>query len=218
MAAVATSNPELALAAYESFAPFYDRFTEDCQYDKWLGSLESWARSEGLSGRRVLDVACGTGKSFEPMLARGYDVTACDLSPAMVEEARRRSGASAEVVVADMRRLPWASAFDLVTCIDDAINYLLSLEDLERALGSMAVALRPGGFLVFDANTLATYRTTWAEDFELESGPVHFRWCAEGTARFVADLLKRAFRSSVRSKLGFLISRPNSSGSRWMSL
>ncbi len=31
---------------------------------------------------------------------------------------------------------------------------------------------------------------------------------AEGTARFVADLLKRAFSSSVRSKLGFLISRP----------
>lgn len=31
---------------------------------------------------------------------------------------------------------------------------------------------------------------------------------AEGTARFVADLLKRAFSSSLRSKLGFLISRP----------
>ncbi len=31
---------------------------------------------------------------------------------------------------------------------------------------------------------------------------------AEGTARFVADLLKRAFRSSARSKIGFLISRP----------
>lgn len=31
---------------------------------------------------------------------------------------------------------------------------------------------------------------------------------AEGTARFVADLLKRAFRSSIRSKIGFLISRP----------
>lgn len=30
----------------------------------------------------------------------------------------------------------------------------------------------------------------------------------EGTARFVGDLLKRAFRSSLRSKLGFLISRP----------
>jgi len=31
---------------------------------------------------------------------------------------------------------------------------------------------------------------------------------AEGTARFVGDLLKRAFRSSLRSKFGFLISRP----------
>lgn len=31
---------------------------------------------------------------------------------------------------------------------------------------------------------------------------------AEGTARFVADLLKRAFTSSVRSKIGFLISKP----------
>ena len=31
---------------------------------------------------------------------------------------------------------------------------------------------------------------------------------AEGTARFVADLLKRAFSSSIRSKFGFLISRP----------
>ncbi|MBU6269350.1 MAG: phosphate acyltransferase PlsX [Sphingomonadales bacterium] len=30
----------------------------------------------------------------------------------------------------------------------------------------------------------------------------------EGTARFVADLLRRSFASSLRSKLGFLISRP----------
>ena len=30
----------------------------------------------------------------------------------------------------------------------------------------------------------------------------------EGTARFVADLLRRAFTSSLRSKLGFLVSRP----------
>src|SRR3546814_7265267 len=30
----------------------------------------------------------------------------------------------------------------------------------------------------------------------------------EGTARFVTDLLRRAFTSSTRSKIGFLISRP----------
>ncbi len=31
---------------------------------------------------------------------------------------------------------------------------------------------------------------------------------AEGTARFVTDVLRRAFTSSIRSKLGFLISKP----------
>jgi glycerol-3-phosphate acyltransferase PlsX len=31
---------------------------------------------------------------------------------------------------------------------------------------------------------------------------------AEGTARFVTDLLRRAFTSSFRSKAGFLLSRP----------
>jgi phosphate acyltransferase len=30
----------------------------------------------------------------------------------------------------------------------------------------------------------------------------------EGTARFVTDLLRRAFTSSIRSKFGFLVSRP----------
>jgi glycerol-3-phosphate acyltransferase PlsX len=30
----------------------------------------------------------------------------------------------------------------------------------------------------------------------------------EGSARFVTDLLKNAFRSSIRSKFGFLVSRP----------
>ena len=30
----------------------------------------------------------------------------------------------------------------------------------------------------------------------------------EGTARFVGDLLRRSFASSLRSKIGFLISRP----------
>ena len=77
-----------ALAAYEALAPFYDEFTAGYDYDRWLDGLEALALEHGLRGRSLLDVACGTGKSFMPMLARGYEVTACDLSPAMVELAR----------------------------------------------------------------------------------------------------------------------------------
>src|SRR5687767_679449 len=110
----AACGDDRALAAYEPLAPFYDRFTAASEYEPVLDAIETWARAQGLAGRRVLDVACGTGKSFEPLLSRGYEVTGCDLSPAMVAEARRKAAGAREVVVADMRALPWRSEFDLV--------------------------------------------------------------------------------------------------------
>jgi SAM-dependent methyltransferase len=175
---------DLALAAYESLAPFYDRFTEGYVYDEWLASIETWALAHGLRGKRLLDVACGTGKSFAPMLARGYEVTACDLSPQMVDCAQRRARDRAEVVVADMRALPWRSQFDLITCMDDAINYLLTPDDLALALGSISAALAPGGICVFDTNSLATYRTTFASEFTVLSEPWQFRWRGRETPDF----------------------------------
>jgi SAM-dependent methyltransferase len=174
----------LALAAYESLAPFYDRFTQDYEYERWLEEIETWALAHGLESRNLLDVACGTGKSFEPMLNHGYAVTACDISPAMVARARRKSAGAADVVVADMRRLPWRSQFHLMTCLDDAVNYLLEESDLMAALSSMRNALRPGGILVFDTNSLFTYRTIFAEAFDVTSGELRFRWRGDATADF----------------------------------
>src|SRR5712671_8218095 len=94
------------LDAYEPLAPLYDRFTAAYDHDRWLTAVEKLAREEGLKGRRLLDVGCGSGKSFLPMLARGYEVTACDISPAMVKVARRKVAGRARVIVADMRSLP----------------------------------------------------------------------------------------------------------------
>jgi hypothetical protein len=63
-----------------------------------------------------------------------------------------------------MRRLPVLCAgADLVTCLDDAVNYLLEPDDLKAALAGMRANLRPGGLLVFDVNTLATYRAVFCE-------------------------------------------------------
>jgi SAM-dependent methyltransferase len=175
------STEELAIAAYEPLAEYYDLFTERSAYEPVIAQVEAWAHAQGLCGRRLLDVACGTGKSFTPMLERGYELTACDISPAMVLEARRKAP-GAEIVVADMRALPWKGRFDLITCMDDAINYLLSEEDLRSAVASMASALRRGGILIFDANTLGTYRTDFAETFEIEAGDTHFHWRGEASS------------------------------------
>jgi SAM-dependent methyltransferase len=168
-----------ALSTYEALAPSYDDLTADYRHDRWLSALERLAVEHGLSGRRVLDVACGTGKSFVPLVERGYDVSACDLSPGMLAVARRRLPDPARAFVADMRALPPSGEFDLVTCLDDSVNYLLEPRDLEAALASMRATLRPGGLLIFDTNTLLTYRTSFASDAVFERGERLFCWRGE---------------------------------------
>src|SRR5215213_11332309 len=109
--------PDHALEAYDGLAPHYDAFTSEHDYEGWLAVLEDLAMAHGMRGRKLLDVACGTGKSFLGMLRRGYEVVACDLSPEMVARARAKvPNGRAEVLVADMRDLPELGAFDFVTC------------------------------------------------------------------------------------------------------
>jgi SAM-dependent methyltransferase len=178
-----TADP--AEHAYASLAPFWDRFTADYDYDLWLARIDDRARTLGVFGRRLLDIGCGTGRSFAPMLGRGYDVTACDLSGDMVDVARGKfADVVEEIFVADMRALPACGEFDLVTCIDDAINYLLSDEELADAFRGVADVLAPGGVYAFDVNSLNTYRTTFAQTFVSEDPGGVFCWRGETQPAF----------------------------------
>lgn len=157
-------------------APVYDDFTAHHDYELWLGNLVPKLRGHGLSGRRLLDVGCGTGKSFLPMLERGWEVTACDISASMLDLARAKAGDAARLSVEDMRELPVFGEFDLVWSLDDAVNYLLSGEELGEALSRMRANLAPGGLLMFDVNTLLAYRTFFAEEQRLERGGRQLTW------------------------------------------
>lgn len=170
------NRPQWAEIAYEAIAPAYDDFTAHHNYDLWLGELMPKLEKHGVVGKRLLDVACGTGKSFLPLLEKGWEVTACDISPAMVALAREKVGERVRLSVADMRELPVYGEFDVVFCLDDAVNYLLSVEELEQALAGMRRNLGPGGLLMFDVNTLETYRTFFAEEVVVERAGKRMIW------------------------------------------
>jgi SAM-dependent methyltransferase len=188
-----TLTPSPAFAAYEHLAPHYDAFTADYDYDRWLTKLERLLVARGLTGRRILDIACGSGKSFMPLAARGYEVSGCDLSPSMVDLARRRlPEAAGRMTVADMRALPWLGEFDAALCLGDSINYLLDAEDLTAFFEGAAANLRPGGLLAFDANTLATYRTSFVTEAIVEDADRFMCWRGQGTEDAAPGAVSRA--------------------------
>jgi SAM-dependent methyltransferase len=167
---------EWAERTYEAMAPVYDDFTAHHDYEGWIADLLKVLEHHGLQGKRLLDVGCGTGKSFMPMLPRGWEATGCDISPAMLRLAREKAGEAVRLEVADMLDLPRFGEFDLVWALDDAINYLLSPEELERALAGMRANLAPAGLLLFDVNELLAYRTFFAETEVVERGGRRLVW------------------------------------------
>jgi SAM-dependent methyltransferase len=168
-----------ARRTYDRLAPHYDRLTADYDYHTWLGRL---LRLAGATGPRVLDLGCGTGKSFAPLVGQGYEISACDISLGMLSVARRRFDLGARrVFLADMRYLPECGPFDLITCLDDAVNYLCSPAEVVRAFRCIARVLDRDGVFLFDTNTLLTYRTAFASSSKIDSGPERFRWRGLGS-------------------------------------
>jgi SAM-dependent methyltransferase len=131
-----------------STAEHYDRYLVPYLFEPWTAVLLDFAGVQ--AGQRVLDVASGTG-----VVARGAAhrvgasgrVVASDLSPAMLEENRRRrpegdGPAPVEFVEASALELPFDDGgFDVALCQQG----LPFIADRVAALRELRRVLRPGG-------------------------------------------------------------------------
>src|SRR5579862_4104305 len=174
-----------AAEAYDTLAPAYDVLTADYCHEVWLAEIERTARAYGLRGSRVLDIACGTGKSFLPLAEMGYAITACDISSRMIEIARAKAPEAA-ICVEDMRELPRLGRFDLVTCLDDAVNYLLTEDALEGFFDGVGRNMAPAGIAVFDVNSLKLYREGFRQDWIVDDPGGFIAWTCADDAEVIA--------------------------------
>ena len=114
--------------------------------ERWLGD-ERVAR--GLK-TDLFDEAVGEGL-FAALSARAETVTGVDVSPRVVDAARRRHPAL-DAVVADVRRLPFADgSFDAIVS-NSTLDHFDSPDEIAWALNELARVLRPGGTLVVTLN------------------------------------------------------------------
>lgn len=134
---------------YGAYAPVYDTLVGRLGFVE-RGRRRALEMAQLRAGERVLIVAAGTGLDL-PLLPAGVDVTAIDISPAMLARcaARAATGAtSVRAAVMDAARLGFApSSFDCVL-LHLAIAVVPDPAGTMREVGRV---LRPGGRVsVFD--------------------------------------------------------------------
>jgi len=124
-------------------------------------------------GSSIIDVGCGVGRHTLEIARRGYAVTGADLSPGMLDRARRvaaAEGLSATWVQTDaMRSLP-PGPFDAAICLCEGAFCLLSAGDdpFEHDLAILrnaSASLARGGRLLLSAlNGMRFLRAATEED------------------------------------------------------
>jgi len=156
--------------AYSRFAQMYDWVMHDVDYEMWADYILGLIRPARVNGKDLLDLACGTGNVSFAMARRGYRVTGLDLSPEMLDVARKKGQdlvlapvplpdgtvptiKPVEFVQGDMRDFHLGRQFHVITCLYDSINYLRTEDDLARTLMCARAHLKRGGIFIFDVNT-----------------------------------------------------------------
>lgn len=104
---------------------------------------------EPVRGGLILEIGCGSGLLTAILVEAGHRVVATDASPAMLDLARRRAPGAEDVRLLTLPGDPVPAA-DAVVGVGHALNYLPDAAGIERALGALADAVRPGGVFAVD--------------------------------------------------------------------
>jgi SAM-dependent methyltransferase len=144
---------------YKALAPIYDYLMDDIDYDEWSDFIDELIQTHHPVAERLLELACGTGNhalSLEEL--ETYEITATDISAEMLEEAKSKALFRESQIVwkqADMLHLDLGETFDVVISLYDSINYMMSIQDVERVFLNVKKHLNDDGIFVFDFTTPA---------------------------------------------------------------
>lgn len=157
---------------FDKMARFYDTMYSKTFSGRMVDYTLEILDKFGYEPETVLDVCCGTGTALLEFSKRGYKVAGLDRSPGMLAVARKKlSGRKAALYRQELPRFKIAPSkgpnkkhprqYDLVTSYFDSLNFLLTEQDLKTAFRSVFHHLRPGGWFVFDMNTVAMFEPLW---------------------------------------------------------
>lgn len=144
------------MSSYDALAASYDGLMADGVYRRRADYLEKLFRKSAIPVHSVLDLACGTGTIACLLAAKGYAVTATDLSEEMLTQAMAKAAVLEQpplFVLQSMPRLRLPEPVDAVVSTLDSLNYLTREKDIRETFCRVFRSLKPGGSFIFDVNT-----------------------------------------------------------------
>jgi SAM-dependent methyltransferase len=153
---------------YDSFANAYAEGKErnfSVGMARWIS--RNILAQQCKPGDIVVDVACGLGAAVNEFSKAGYTAHGVDGSPQMIQFAKKNMDLGqnkSKFLVKDFHdELPWKNVA-AVTCMYDALNFMLNISDLTRAFKMMRKSLRASGVLVFDMYTIKGLLHQWGSE------------------------------------------------------
>jgi len=123
---------------------------------------------------RMLDVACGKGRHSIYLAAMGFDVTGIDLSPESIAIAKESESENLHFEVHDMRERFKENYFDYAFNFFTSFGYFDTDHENEKAIKTIAYALKPGGTFVIDYLNPHYEETHLVHKSEKRIGEVNF--------------------------------------------
>lgn len=137
---------------YGSLAWCFDLISTGEDHEKEADFVRTAAKTHKKSdGNQLLDVCCGHGW-HDYFLKKDFEITGLDLNERVLDIARKRNP-EVEYGSGDVRDFDLDEEFDVVMCFD-ALEHLLTYEELKSSLGCLQRHLADGGVLMFHLDRL----------------------------------------------------------------
>lgn len=152
------------MSSYNTLAQFYDYLTENVDYKVRSEYISNFFSQYGNGGKRVLDLACGTGTISNLLFDNGYDVTGIDISDEMLTVAGEKCHGDIKLFKGDISNFSLSEKFDYCICLLDSINHLENAESVMSCFDCVFDSLNKNGLFIFDVNTVYKHRNVLGDN------------------------------------------------------
>jgi SAM-dependent methyltransferase len=142
---------------------YYDKFYSWKDYEAEANRLRAvLAEHQRSEGRRLLDLACGTGMHL-PHLREHFEIEGLDIEPGFLAMARERNP-GLTFHEGDMTRFDLGQTYDVITCLFSSIGYVKTPDALSATISRIAAHLQPDGIAVIEP---------WFRPDQWQTGALH---------------------------------------------